>query len=437
MSKYTGKTFLIIGKGLTHASVEAFIASVGGKVLTYTDDTSGTIADATKLGADELSWSEIDYVIPSPSVIVRHGKVHPVVKEARARGIEVVSDFDIFFSLHPSAKSICVTGTNGKSTTVKLIEHILRCCGCDAIACGNIGLPILSAPPSDVYVIEASSYQLEKLCSSHFDIALFLNLTQDHMEKHLTMQNYAAAKGAIFKHADLVICPPEVLSYYEREGKQADITGVKILSPIELGDDFSFKVDGIRYKIKTNLIGVQNYRNIAAAISATLAFGIHDMGSILGAVESFKPLEHRLELVTSARGINTANTNQIVNFINDSKATNAESTAGALESLTNILWLCGGRKKQGGNLHKLNLDNVMKIYAFGESRAEFAELIKDAKAFATLEEAMEKLMYDIQNQYVDKDVINVLFSPACASFDQYKNFEERGQNFKEIITNIT
>lgn len=355
-------------------------------------------------------WQELDYIILSPGVPLHFPKPHNIVKIATQFQIPLISDIEWLYMSHPNARYIAITGTNGKSTTTALIGHIL---GESFAVGGNIGVPALSLPmENDGYVLELSSYQLDLLSSFRANIAVLLNITPDHIERHGSMDGYIAAKKRIWQNMRngdyLVIGIDNDIThkiYLELEGKVPFE-----LVPISANDNIP--------KSKF-LLGSHNRENLAAAVAVAKILGITQQ-EIEEKVASFKGLPHRMQYVGS---------NNNVAFYNDSKATNSDAASKSLSALEDIYWLAGGLPKEGGiEPLKSLFPRITKAYLFGAAKDEFAQtLIKSKVDFIICDNMSEALELAYKDAMGKK--VNILLAPACASFDQFESFEHRGEEF--------
>ena len=312
-----------------------------------------------------------------------------------------------------------ITGTNGKSTTTALVHHILQTAGVPSLMGGNIGLPILlrePLPEGGVYVLELSSYQIDLTKSLDCDVAVLLNITPDHLDRYESFEAYAASKMRLlgmqsFEHVAVVNGDDTKITDFvmEKTGGPGQIGWIKAL-------------DDDRQKTWPSLQGPHNQQNAAAAMEVTLDLGIHFDDRETG-LRTYPGLPHRMERIRERDG---------VLFVNDSKATNAEAAAPALAAYPRVRWIVGGRAK-GETLGDTanHLDHVVAAYTIGEAGPMFARLLRAAGATVieceTLENAVKRAAEDSQAGET------VLLSPASASFDQFKDFEARGDRFRELV----
>jgi UDP-N-acetylmuramoylalanine--D-glutamate ligase len=418
------------------------------------DDNAESVAKAKGSGLDVVDlhgsdWSAISALVLAPGVPLTHPAPHWVVGLARAAAVEVIGDVELFCRERrrhaPKAPFVAITGTNGKSTTTALAAHILRSAGHDTQIGGNIGVPILSlAPPraARVHVVEASSYQIDLAPTLDPSVGILINVSEDHLDRHGSLANYAAIKerlvagvqeeGTAVVGVDDKWCAAAA-DRIERAGKR--IVRVSVRRPLAYGlyteSERIMQAAGgsardiVRIGGIGSLRGIHNAQNALCAVAAALALGLRPE-AIQQGLNSFPGLAHRMEQI-GRKGR--------VLFINDSKATNADSAAQALACFPHIFWIAGGRPKTGGiaELTKF-FPRICKAYLIGEAAAEFAGALEGQVPYfiaGTLDRAIDLAARDAEASQVAGPV--VLLSPACASFDQYRNFEIRGEKFREIV----
>jgi len=416
---FQGQTLAVFGLGRTGITAALSLAKGGADVWAW-DDNEGARDAAAKQGVSlkdlkKADWSEFEALVLSPGVPDKLPKAHWSAKKAKAAKVPIICDIEIFareVAARPEnqrPKIIAITGTNGKSTTTALIGHVLKACGKDAEIGGNIGRGVLDLDKMHAgkyYVIELSSYQLERTQSLRANAAVFLNLTPDHLERHGNMAGYEAAKTRIFNNQ--TSDDTAVIGVDNEETKCHDICDISQAMALE---------------------GKHNHQNAAAAYAAVQSLGI-DSKAIGEAILSFPGLAHRMETIGSAGP---------VRFVNDSKATNADAAKQALKSYDNIFWVAGGVAKSGGiePLAK-HFPNVSKAYLIGEAAPDFHKILTkkkvEHKVSGTLEKAILCATRDAMQSGKENPI--VLLSPACASFDQFKNFETRGEAFREHTSRI-
>jgi UDP-N-acetylmuramoylalanine--D-glutamate ligase len=448
-----GKKVAVFGLGASGLASASALMAGGADVIAF-DDDAASVAKASAGGiptADlrNADWSKLAALVLAPGVPLTHPSPHWVVALARKAAVEVIGDIELFCRERrhyaPQAPLVAVTGTNGKSTTTALIAHLAASAGVDAQLGGNIGTAILSlAPPQRgrVHVIECSSYQIDLAPSLDPSVGILINLTEDHLDRHGTMANYAAVKerlvagvpheGTIVIGVDDDWCR-QIAGRLEQAGKQVERISVrrKLSSGLYLDNSRIMRANGAEASPIAELGGIgslrglHNAQNAAAATAAALALGL-DPPAIQAGLRSFPGLPHRMEEV-GRRGA--------VLFVNDSKATNADSAAQALACFADIFWIAGGRSKTGG-IESLRsfFPRIRKAYLIGEAADQFAVTLGGTvphEITATLDQALAAAAGDAAAASASEPV--VLLSPACASFDQYRNFEVRGDAFRALV----
>lgn len=448
------KNVAVLGLGKSGLATARSLEAGGAKVFAW-DDAAEKREEAAKEGftlADSRGWvwEHLSALILSPGIPLTHPKPHEAVLKAQAAGVEVIGDIELFQrALRASGKKarlVAITGTNGKSTTTALVGHMVRRCGDNAQVGGNIGKPVLEleAPEAaTVYVVEVSSYQIDLAPSLAPNVAVLLNITPDHIDRHGTVEHYAAVKARLFALQGETDTAVIGIDDMRTSSICTDVTARRIAQviPISVGKALSrgvYALNGVLYEnlaaqgvkagdlagIKT-LAGAHNWQNAAAAYAVGRALGYH-RERILAAFESFPGLAHRMEIVGEVDG---------VRFVNDSKATNADAASKALATYDNIYWIIGGKAKEGGitSLEEW-FPRIRRAYLIGDAASEFAETLKgkvEAIHCGTLDRAVEAASRDALADLAEFKV--VLLSPACASFDQFKSFEERGDVFRAAV----
>jgi UDP-N-acetylmuramoylalanine--D-glutamate ligase len=370
------------------------------------------------------------------------------VKKARHAGIEIIGDTEVFARevAGAGARIVAITGTNGKSTTTALTGHLLKSAGLDTDVGGNIGTAVfLMRPPARgrIYVLELSSYQIDLMPGLAPDVGILTNLSPDHLERHGTMENYAAVKARVFSQqgkGQSALCGVDdtwCAKIAESIDTGADVRRVSVLR--RLGDGISAP-DGILRDLRAGkqvaeidlrampaLKGIHNWQNACMAYGAARAVGV-SVADIENGLQSFPGLAHRMQEVGRVNGIA---------FINDSKATNADAAEKALLSFDPIYWIAGGIPKAGGIEPLKHLfSRVAKAYLIGQAMDEFAETLDDVRIekCGTLDNAVKSAARDAIAEGREGAV--VLLSPACASFDHYPNFEVRGDAFVKAVEQL-
>ena len=419
-------TYLILGYGRSGKESERHLLSQGRNVIIYDDSLSEK---------PQINWGQIKVVVQSPGI----ASCHPIAIAARNAETPICTDINLLQKRNFGAKYIGITGTNGKSTTTALIGHILKQCGAKVAVGGNIGTPALALEELDAhgwYVLELSSYQLELSENINLDIAVWLNITPDHLERHVTMESYVAAKERIFSQAKYA-CIAVDDNYSRAVEANLSIPHQTIASefkncPANLWIDASgmLHVNGQLFDLKelNNLKGVHNWQNVALAFAAALQI-IADSKKIWQSIQSFPGLPHRQQLVVKTPSIE---------FINDSKATNADACEKALKTFIDkkIFWIVGGKAKTDGieNLHTY-FPHIKKAYLIGDSKDRFAKDLcgkLDFEKVVTLEAAVSCAYNDAKSE----ENAVVLLSPACASFDQFRDYEHRGNEFIKFVKEL-
>lgn len=457
---YKGQTIAIFGLGRTGLSAAKSLAQGGARVWAWDDNEASRLA-AEKAGVavtdlNAADWSEVDGLLLSPGIPHDKPKAHWSAQKAKEAGVRIICDIEIFAQEVASRapdqrpKIIAITGTNGKSTTTSLIGHILEQSGKDAQVGGNIGRGILDLNPihrGGFYVLELSSYQLERTYSLKADVAVLLNLSPDHLDRHGDMAGYETAKRRIFHNqtdADTIVIGVDD-SHGKRICTELMAQNGRSIIPVSGLRSLGRGACAIKSKLycvmgrnveeiadltlARTLEGTHNWQNAAAAYAATKSVGVstNDIGE---ALLTFPGLAHRMEDIGTVAG---------VRFINDSKGTNADATRQALKAYDNIYWIAGGVAKDGG-LEELKSDmgRVKRAYLIGEAADDFSQTMTrekiSHKISGTLKKAIICATKDALNSRASNPVI--LLSPACASFDQFKNFEVRGEAFRSQVEEI-
>ncbi|MGI9486995.1 MAG: UDP-N-acetylmuramoyl-L-alanine--D-glutamate ligase [Geminicoccaceae bacterium] len=450
---YDGKIAAVLGLSRTGLSACRALVAGGGRVWAWDDDYDRRKAacglGVTIVDLNLCNWDRVESLILSPGIPLRHPKPHRFVKRARAAGVRIIGDMELLAENQPERRIVGVTGTNGKSTTSALIAHILGHAGIGTQLGGNIGLPVLDLlpkPVKDIYVLELSSYQLDLTERLRCAVAVILNLSPDHLDRHGGMAGYLRAKKRILRNqqaGDWAVIgidddhgrkiAKELRAVSDRKvvpisaARQAE--GGVYVSDGQLIDDLDGQtVDIGRVDGFLHLKGVHNGQNIAAAYAVSRAMGA-EPDAILSGMASFPGLAHRLELVERIDDIA---------FVNDSKATNPDAASRALAAFENIYWIAGGQPKQDDLDAVLpHLDRVQRAYLIGEAAERFKTLLDgktDCVISHTLDQAFHAANDDVRRDEATK--ATVLLAPACASFDQFPNFEARGDAFRHLVDSL-
>jgi UDP-N-acetylmuramoylalanine--D-glutamate ligase len=407
------QSFLVYGLGLSGQSVVKFFKRNNFKNFKVWDDKQKKLFKNYRTKNLKKTLNHVNYIVLSPGISLLKNKILSEFKK------KIITDIDLFFLINNKFKSIVVTGTNGKSTTCKLLAHILKKNKLRYFLGGNIGTPVLDLKntKNSYVIIEASSFQLAHSQFICPDYALFLNLSNDHLDWHGGRSNYLKAKLKIFslqKKNQYAIINNQIKNKFLKK---------KFFSRLIVPKYRDYKK--IRFKIKNRyLISKINDENMCFIYSFAKLLKIRD-NSFISALQTFKGLSHRFEMFLKKRNIT---------FINDSKATSFTASQLALSSLKNIYWILGGLPKKGDrfNLTKYK-KNIIKCYIIGKHINFFKDQIKGKLPFSitkNLKNSLAKIVEDIN--YREKFNKTVLLSPAAASFDQFINFEMRGKEFKRL-----
>jgi UDP-N-acetylmuramoylalanine--D-glutamate ligase len=451
---FKGRSVAVFGLGSSGIATCEALKAGGAKVIAFDDQAAGIEAAKTK-GFEvgnlrEIDWKNLAALILAPGVSLTHPKPHWTVELARKAFVEVIGDIELFCRERRTnvkgSPFAAITGTNGKSTTTALLAHVMKSADFDTQVGGNLGTPILALDPprsGRVHVIECSSYQIDLAPTLDPTVGILLNLTPDHLDRHGTIENYAAVKERLVAKSETAVIGVDddycraIADRLERAGKRI----VRISVERTLADGIYLKGDKLvlaehgKEKTVTSLAGVgslrgaHNAQNAASVFAAATALGVSPK-KIAAGFKSFPGLAHRMEEI-GHKGK--------VLFVNDSKATNADSTEKALSSFTSgVFWILGGKAKEGGIVPlKSFFPRIAHAYLIGESTDLFALTLDGQVAYTrcgTLDLAVTKAAEEAFKSKVPQPV--VLLSPACASFDQFRNFEIRGERFRELVQAI-
>ena len=452
---FAGRTVAVFGLARSGLAAARALVAGGASVVCWDENPEArSLASAEGLYLADLrasNWSRFAALVLSPGVPLTHPIPHWTVEMARTAGVEIVGDIELFARAvaqapdHKRPEVIAITGTNGKSTTTALITHILREAGRDARMGGNIGWGVLGLEPMHggaIYVLELSSYQLDLTSSLHPRAAVILNISPDHLDRHGDMEGYAAAKRRVLlnqgKGDTAVIGVDDVWG----QSICTEITAAnrRTIWPVSARKALSRGVCGLEGRLydatsergvaeiadlttARSLPGRHNWQNAAAAYAAVRAIGLTSEEAARGLM-SFPGLAHRME---------TIGTLGMVRFVNDSKATNIDAARQAMSSYRRFYWIAGGRPKTGIDCLADLFGAIAKAYLIGEAASDFALTLGGKVPF----ERTGGLEAAVRAAYADaaasgEDAV-VLFSPACASFDQYSDFEARGEAFRAAV----
>ena len=418
------KRILIYGLGKSGLSTYSYLKK--NNIISLYDDriiTKKNIKD-TYTTYKEIIKKEFDCIIISPGIDINNCKLSRFLKKNHKK---IYTDLDIFYSRYAFNQKITITGTNGKSTTAKLLYDILKDQKKDVRLVGNIGNPVLlekKIKKDTLFVIEASSYQLEYSKLFKTNISLILNISPDHLERHKTINKYVSAKFKLIKNQsknDIAILNTKNF-YIKRKLKQKKFAPSILKIEKYISDRFIKKIDNHYFDTDGNK------ENLTFVLKVSKILKLKN-NLLLKSLKNFKGLSFRQEIIHNSK---------FLKIINDSKATSFSSSEKLLKSLKNIYWIIGGLPKKGDKfLLKKNDCKKIKLYIFGKNQKFFINELKNKmafKSFLNLKSLIAKVFLDIKNEnnFIKK---TILFSPASASFDTFKNFEERGKYFNKLIKN--
>ncbi len=426
---YKNQDVGILGLGLSGLAAARVLLNSKANIFVFDDkkEKPSIIKKSNWINYNYWPWESIKTLVVSPGIPINNKEKHNAIKLAIDNNVKIINDIDLFVEIYPKAKIIGITGTNGKSTTAALLFHILKFNKIKSVICGNFGIPACSInDPGEngVIILELSSYQLDGAKSLSLDIATIINITPDHLDYHETFDRYVSSKL-------------KIINFLKRNGIFIyDKSNTLLNKIIDANKYNTLKFSSVNEKEAKDFINDNNYLkgphnaiNASIAISIAKKLNIND-NEIELAIKRFEGLSHRMEpLYISSK----------IKIINDSKSTNGESTAAALKSFSNIFWIVGGKPKNDGIGQAKNfLDKVAEIFLIGNSTKYFSEEILKfnenipINECITLEKAtilaIKKSKMSKLKNYV------ILLSPSAASFDQFKSFEDRGNQFKKIIS---
>ena len=430
LQKYQNKKIAIYGMGSTGCSVAKTFIKLNTKLFCW-DDNSKTRNNIKKLKYNvDKFWikkEQIDFIVISPGIDINKCKIKNYLKKNINK---IITDIDIFFELNKNATIISITGTNGKSTTCKIIEKILKTANFNVKTVGNIGFPILSLKKTrkkSIFILEVSSYQLQYSKLFRSKHAAILNISPDHLERHNNIINYTKIKSKIFfaqTHSDFTYINSRnkysklIRSVFKKNEVKSKLTSINI-------KDSKFLLKKINNNYFKSKGGIEN---LAFAYKIVKSFKVNDK-LIIKALNSFKTLPHRQETIIS---------NNRLLCINDSKATSFDASYQSLSNYNNIYWILGGLPKYKDNFFlKTVKKKIVRAYLIGKSTTFFEKKIKgyiQYKISYNLKKAINHVYKDLKNSQENKNLKKtILLSPAAASFDQFKNFESRGNYFRFLI----
>jgi UDP-N-acetylmuramoylalanine--D-glutamate ligase len=455
---------IVYGLGISGVST-ATALSQKNFIIISTDDSQKAIEDNAQKypnlnfkNCEQISFDKDTIISFAPGIPLYFPKPHKILEICQKTQAKLACDIEIFYELnHQNNDFIGITGTNGKSTTTALTGFIFEKLAIASKIGGNIGVACFEMPQNQNnfnYILEVSSYQLDLLTNTRFNIACLLNITPDHIDRHGSFENYIKSKKRIFLNqnfqdfAIIDIDNSNSLKIFDDLKNNKNFKANLIaISTLEIPQNGVAVIDNkvfvnlenqkFEFAIKPILKGKHNHQNIAGALAIASChlikksqFTQQKIQQIIKIIEEFKGLKHRMQLVAKINDIN---------FVNDSKATNAESTENALKSYENIFWILGGKAKEGGiEGLKPYFSKIQKAYLIGEASDNFAKILEknsiNYEKCQTLKNAFDKALIDAKSSNLIEK--NIILSPACASFDQWKNFEERGDFFCKLVNDI-
>jgi UDP-N-acetylmuramoylalanine--D-glutamate ligase len=454
VANFRNETVAVLGLARSGLAAALALKQGGARVLAW-DDAAEKRQAAQNSGLDltDLARHGLDgakALVLSPGIPHTYPKPHPVADLARRENVPIIGDIELLALACKTARFAGITGTNGKSTTTALIGHILKQAGRRVAVGGNLGFPALlleALGENGIYVLELSSYQLELTSSLALDVAVLLNVTPDHLGRHGGMAGYIEAKKRVFrnqgaKHSAIVGVDDEICrgiyAALKSAGRQKTVP-ISANGPVPGGvyvrdgkliDDLDGNAQNILDLAATpHLPGRHNGQNAAASYAATRALGLDAQSAVAG-IKSFPGLAHRQELIAEIDG---------VRYVNDSKATNADAAEKALACYDDIYWIAGGQPKEDGiaGLAPLFL-RIRRAFLIGEAAPAFAKTLEGRVAYEISGSLDRAVAAARQAALKDgKRGAVVLLSPACASFDQFKDFEERGERFRALVENLS
>lgn len=451
--QFADRCVAVLGLGRSGIVAARALKGGGARVWAWDDNEAArSVAEAAGLPLKDLllcDWRQPEALVLSPGIPLTHPAPHAVVERARAANCPVLGDIELLSGTHPEASYVGITGTNGKSTTTALLGHIFKTAGVAVEVGGNLGTPALGLEPlgsEGTYVLELSSYQLDLVHEAVFDIAVLINISPDHLDRHGGLEGYVAAKRRIFRGqtpdmtAVVGVDDERSRQIYRGLRDRGHRRVVPISGHASVADgiyvDGTVLMDAMsgRTTPVLDLNGIQtlpgqhNAQNAAAAYAAARAAGIA-VEAILRGIRSYPGLAHRQELIAVVGG---------VSYVNDSKATNGEAAARALACYENVYWIAGGLAKEGG-LEAVEpfFPRIRHAFLIGEAAMDFRRGLS-GHVPSTLSGDLGTAVAQARESAVRDGLENavVLLSPACASFDQFTNFETRGDEFRRLVEGL-
>jgi len=453
--------YIVYGLGISGISAAKYLASKGFDTICTDDNLEVIKNDREKYPQlkfahfEEINFDENTIISFAPGIPLYFPKRHKILEIAREKKSQLACDIEIFYRLNKEKKFIAITGTNGKSTTTALSGFVFKELGINSDIGGNIGIPCFELKQDEkdyTYIFETSSFQLDLISQTHFTIAALLNITPDHIDRHGLMENYIESKKRVFLNQtsnDFALIDVDnensknVFSQLQNnQNFQAKLIGI---STEKLQQNGVSLINGklncninkaLEFELKSEFLrGQHNEQNMAFAFAIAYLYSEKfnlniAPEKIIAAIKKFKGLPHRMQIVAKINDLR---------FVNDSKATNAESTEKALKTYDNVFWILGGKAKEGGiEILKPYFNKIAKAYLIGESSDEFAKILQENNVpfekCGDLANAFNKSLTDAKNSSLTEK--NILLSPACASFDQWKSFEQRGDYFCKLVNEL-
>jgi UDP-N-acetylmuramoylalanine--D-glutamate ligase len=441
---FQGSRFLVLGLARSGLPVALALQRLGADVTAWDDsyDRRDAAIIAGLRVADPTTGFAADALVMSPGIPHRLPQPHPVAVRALAQGTPIISDVELLFravrQCGSRARFVGITGTNGKSTTTALLAHILAVAGIAVQAGGNLGTTALALDwlgDDGVYVLEMSSYMLERLATMRFDVAALLNLSPDHLDRHGTMDGYLAAKRAIFDRQGSEDCAiigiDDPVTASVAENLLAATVTISGVGAADVGciDGALTDRQGILLAMRdaVTLPGAHNAQNAAAAAAAAMRLGV-DRASVVRGIMSFAGLAHRQQRVANIDG---------VDYINDSKATNADAASRALACYERLIWIAGGIAKSDGIAPLARFfPNIVEALLIGRDAPLLAETLRAHGVRYRMIGTLENAVTAARDAACTHHVPTVLLSPACASFDQFSGFDARGDRFADLVRGL-
>jgi UDP-N-acetylmuramoylalanine--D-glutamate ligase len=440
LSRYSGKKIAVLG--LARSGIAAIKSlEAGGADFIAWDDNPKVLKDNPNLNLqppEDWNFESLNALIVSPAIPLKNN-ANGAVKLAKEHNIRITNDISLLMEANPKARFIGITGTNGKSTTTALMAHCLSELKQQVQCGGNIGVASLELEPLSAdgfYVLELSSYQLEGMDYGKLDIAILLNVTPDHLERHGNMENYVEAKSRIFKgqiagDGAIIALDDEYCANVVKHLPNPTTISVKnqradyYMEGAKLIDKSGYELD---LSLMQSLQGSHNHQN-ALAVYAALRHLNFAPQAIADAMQSFKGLAHRMEVIAKHDG---------VTWVNDSKATNADAAWQSLNTYQNIHWIVGGVLKHGGIDSLAPLKSHIKCaYIIGKDFETLEHSLQKMQIPYSICGTMQKAVEEANNNARGNQNDVVLLAPSAASFDQYNNFEERGDDFRNLVLKLT